>query len=72
MIARAVQEDLRLVFEAAERTAVDNPVAVALEVEPEPVLVLRVFAASRRGTVLGVRREVARLASLQIKTAARH
>ena len=72
MVAAAVEEDLGLVFEAAERAAVDDAVAVALEVETEAMLVLGKFAAPGGGAVLGVRREVARLASLQIKTAARH
>ena len=72
MIARAVEEDLGLVLEPAEGAAVDDPVAVALEVEAEPVLVLRVHAAARRGAVLRVGREMAGLAFLQIKTASRH
>jgi hypothetical protein len=32
MVARAIEEDLRLVFQTAERAAVDDPVAVALEI----------------------------------------
>jgi len=72
MIAGAVEENLRLVFEPAKRAAVDDPVPVALEIEPETVLVLGMQTPARRGTILRVRREVTDLTSLQIKTASRH
>ncbi len=72
MVARAVEEDLRLVLEPAEGAAVDDPVAVALEVEAEPVLVLRMDAAAGGGAGLRVGREMAGLTFLQIKTASRH
>ena len=47
MIAGAIEENLRLVLEAAEGAAVDDAVAVALEVEAEAVLVLGMDAAAR-------------------------
>ncbi len=72
MVARAVEEDLGLVLEAAEGAAVDDAVAVALEVEAEAVLVLGVLAATGAGAVLGVGRKVAGLTPFQIKTATRH
>src|ERR1700677_5254155 len=72
MIARAVQEDLGLVLESAERTAVDDAVTVALEFEAQPMAVFRVLATARGRARLGVGREVARLTLFQIKAAARH
>ena len=67
-----IYKDLRFVLESAEGTAVNDPVAVALEVEPEAVLVFRVHAPTSRGTILRIGREVTGLTSLQIKTASRH
>ena len=40
MVALRVDEDLRLVLQAAERLAVDDPVAVALERRPQAALLL--------------------------------
>src|SRR5271167_4746319 len=72
MVAGAVEEDLRLVLEAAEGAAVDDAVAVALEIEAEAVLVLGMNTAARSRAALGIGREVAGLASFQVKTASRH
>jgi len=72
VVARAVEEDLRLVLEPAEGATVDDAVAVALEVEPEPVLVLGVDTPARGGAGLAVGREVADLTPFQVGTAARH
>ncbi len=72
MITRAVEEDLRLVFEAAEGAAVDDAVAVTLEGGAERMLVLRVLAAPRSHARLRIERKMARLTPLQIKTASRH
>ncbi len=45
VVARRVDEDLRLALEAAERLRVDDPVAVALEGRPDRRFLLRLAAA---------------------------
>ena len=50
----------------------DNSIAVALEIEPEAMLIFRMIATTRRGAGLRVGREVAGLTLFQIKTATRH
>jgi hypothetical protein len=45
MVALVIDEHLRLVLETAERGAVHDPVAVALERAAQPALRLRVTAA---------------------------
>ncbi len=72
MVAGAVEEDLRLVFEPAEGAAVHDAVAVALEIEAEAMLVLGMKAPARGRAALRIGRKVAVLATFQIKTAPRH
>ena len=67
MIARAVEKDLGLVLEAAKGTTVDDPISVALKIEPKAVLVLGVFASAGGGAVLRVGREMTGLISFKSK-----
>jgi hypothetical protein len=72
MIARPIKEDLRLVFEPPEGTAVDDPVAVALKSSAELVQILGMRAPPRGRAALRAGRQMTRLALLQIKSASRH
>src|SRR5437016_4788051 len=57
VIAGAVQENLRLIFEPAKCTRVNDPRAVALKLGPITVALLRIFSAARVTRFLGKRRE---------------
>ena len=57
VIAGRRKEDLRLVFEPAERLAVDDPVAVALERRPDIVFALRPQTSARIGALRRLRSE---------------
>lgn len=57
MVAGRAQEDLRLVFEPPERLAVQDAVAVALELGPVRMGRFGVTAPAKRSGVNGVRRE---------------
>ena len=72
MVARAVEEDLRLVFEPAERAAVDDAVAVALEFGTQRVFRLGECASARVGGLLRVGREGFVLKLFQFDAVARH
>ena len=57
VVARGVDEDLRLALQAAERLRVQDPVAVALERRPHAALVLGPLAAARLVRAHGERRQ---------------
>src|SRR6185369_1048783 len=67
VVAGAVDEDLRLVFEAAERAAVDDAVAVAREVGAVRVGGLGMLAAAARAGEQRIRGEVAPLDLLEVR-----
>jgi len=72
MVARAVQENLCLVFEAAKRARVNDPVAVTLVMCPPVGRFFRVFAAAGVCAELGVRREALPLQLFQFFACAGH
>src|ERR1039457_3943105 len=57
MVARAVEEDLGLVFEPTEGAAVDDAVAVPLKIRAQTVLGLRKGPSARVGGLLRIGRE---------------
>src|SRR5438874_23261 len=57
MIAGAVQENLRLIFEPAKCTRVNDPGAITLELGPVAVALLGIFSAARVPRFLGERCE---------------
>src|SRR5262245_66146942 len=64
VIAGRREEDLRLVLETAERFAVNDAIAVALERGPDIVFALGPEPAARRGAVCRLRRQRLQLTSL--------
>ena len=72
MVARAVQEHLRLVFEPAKRARVNDAVAIALVVGAPVGRFFRILAAAGVRAELGVRREVLPLQLFQFFAGARH
>ena len=60
VIAGRREEDLRLVLQPAERLAVDDAIAIALERRPDVVFRLRTQAAARIGALGRLRREESR------------
>src|SRR5436190_8036221 len=57
MIARAVQKNLRLVFEPTKRAGMNDPRPVALKLRSISVALLRVFTAPRFPGLLRIRRK---------------
>src|SRR4051812_32105090 len=66
VVARRREKDLRLVFEPAERLAVDDAVAVALERGTDRIFSLRLQASLGRVALGGLRRENLVLALLEL------
>src|SRR5439155_9155728 len=66
MVASAVEEDLRFVFEPAKRARVNDAVAVALIMCAPVGRLFGVFASSGVGAELGVRREALAFELLQV------
>ena len=66
VVPKGREEDLGLVFEAAEGLGVDDPVAVALEVGPENVLRLRTDAALGARAEAGLGRQDLLLGPLEL------
>jgi hypothetical protein len=57
MIAGPVQENLRLIFQAAKGPRMNDPRAIALKLRPIDVARLRIFPAARFAGLLGKRRQ---------------
>src|SRR5437773_338471 len=72
MVACAVQENLRLVFEPAKRARVNDAVAVALVLCPPVGGFFRIFTAASVRAELGVRREALPLQLFQFFAGAGH
>src|SRR5207247_1021082 len=72
VVARAVQENLRLVLQPAKRARVDHAVPVPVEMRAAFRRVFWVFAPACLGAELGVRRQKLALALLQFLAGARH
>jgi len=66
VIAGRREEHLRLVLQAAERLAVDDAIAIALERGPDLVFGLRPEAPARVGASRGLRREALALTLLEL------
>jgi hypothetical protein len=68
VVACRREEDLRLVFEAAEGLAVDDAIAIALERRPDRIFALGMEASTRVRALCGLRCEELPFARLEIFT----